>query len=111
MKIQFQDIKPGVYDARISQIIKESGPYGEYLRFNFTISNGHIKGWKFYGIVKPYLVKQSKFYRWIINTIRKEPDDDFSINDMIGKECRIYLNIKIKNNKTYYYVNDIVDAF
>ena len=111
MKIQFHNIEPGVYDARISDLKQESGPFGEYLRFNFTISKGHIKGWKFYGIVKPSSLKQSKFYRWIINTIRKEPDETFSIQDMIGKKCSVSLNIKIKDNKTYYYIDDIVDPF
>ena len=111
MNIQFQNIQPGVYDARISHIQQLSGPYGDYLKFNFTILNGPVKGWKFYGIVKPYPLKESKLYRWIINTLRKEPDANFSINEMLEKNCSVSLNKKIKNNKTYFYVDDILDAF
>lgn len=111
MKIQFQNIQPGVYDARISHIQLHTGPYGEYLKFNFTILKGTLKDWKFYGIVKPYPLKESKLYKWIINTLKKEPDNSFSVMDMIGKQCYVHLNKKFKNNKIYYYVDDILDAF
>jgi len=111
MKIRFKDICSGIYIAEIANIKEEFGPYGSYCRFNFTILEGDLKGWNFYGIVKPYPVKQSKFYRWIINIIKTEPDENFSIDDLIGKECRIHLKEKTKNNKVYYYVDDIVDPF
>jgi hypothetical protein len=111
MKIQFKDICSGIYNAKISNIIEKSGPYGSYWRFNFTILEGELQGWSFYGIVKPYPVKQSKFYRWIFNIMKGKPYENISINDLIGKECRIIVNEKTKKNKTYYYVKDLADPF
>jgi len=111
MKIEFKDICPGIYPAKISDIKEKTGPYGSYWRFNFTVSKGELQGWNFYGIVKPYPVKQSKFYRWIINIMKGNHYENISINDLIGKECRIHLKKKTKNNKTYYYVYDLADPF
>ena len=41
---EFKDINPGMYPAKISSIKEERGPYGSYLRFNFTITEGELKG-------------------------------------------------------------------
>jgi len=108
MKIKFKDIQPGIYNAKISEIKKESGPYGQYLKFNFIITDGELHGWRFYGIVKPTSFKQSKFFRWISTIMGYEPTDEFSVDDLIGKQCKILLDKKRKNQKTYYSVNDLV---
>jgi hypothetical protein len=108
MNIKFKDITPGMYLAKVTTINKEKGPYGEFLRFNFTITDGDLKGWSFYGIVKPNPFKISKFYRWINTIMGEEPDEAFSINNLIGKQCRIFLQKKVKENKTYYSVADLV---
>jgi hypothetical protein len=108
MKIKFKDINPGMYPAKVHTINEENGPYGEFLRFNFTITDGDLNGWSFYGIVKPNPFKISKFYRWITTIMGTDPGDDFSIKDLIGKPCRIYLQKKVKQNKTYYSVADLL---
>ena len=108
MNIKFKDIKPGMYQAKVTTINQENGPYGQFLRFNFTITEGDLKGWSFYGIVKPNPFKISKFYRWITTIMGVEPGDAFSINDLVGKQCRIFLKKKVKKDKTYYSVADLL---
>lgn len=108
MDVKFKDINPGMYLAKVTTINEENGPYGEFLRFNFTITDGDLKDWSFYGIVKPHPFKISKFYRWITTIMGSEPGEDFSINDLIGKQCHIYLKKKVKENKTYYSVADLL---
>jgi hypothetical protein len=108
MNIKFKDINPGMYPAKISSIKEERGPYGSYLRFNFTITGGELKEWSFYGIVKPNSFKQSKFYRWINTILENEPVEGFSIYELIGKQCRILLQKRLKEGKIYYTVADLV---
>ena len=108
MDIKFKDINPGIYLAEVTEIKNESGPYGSYLRFNFTVTDGELKGWSFYGIVKPNHYKQTKFYRWITTIMDQEPQPNFSFQDMVGKVCQINLIKTQKNQKTYYSVKDIV---
>jgi len=94
--------------AKITSIKEENGPYGMYLRFNFTITHGELKDWSFYGIVKPNPFRQSKFYRWIIIIMGNEPDEAFSVYELMGKECHIYLQKKKKGDKFYYSVKEVL---
>ena len=96
MRIKFKDINPGMYPAKISSIKEECGPYGSYLRFNFTITEGELKEWSFYDIVKPNSFKQSKFYRWISTILENEPVEGLSIYELIGKQYRILLQKRLK---------------
>lgn len=82
--------------------------YGVYLRINFTIVEGELKDWSFYGIVKPNSFKQSKFYRWMIKLVGNEPAPDSCVNQLLGIECRILLQKRCKEDKTYYSVADLV---
>jgi hypothetical protein len=109
MKLTFKDIKPGIYPAKITDIIEEDGPYGPFLRFHFTVTCGDLSDWTFYGIVKPNAYKQAKFYRWATIIIGMEPSvKDIDIYQFIGKECDIMLDRKTKGNKVYYSVKELV---
>lgn len=108
MKIQFKNIQPGIYSAKITEIKKQNGPYGQYMRFNFKITEGELIGWEFYGIVKPTPFKQSKFFRWCYTILGYEPNDEFNLTDLIGKICKVKLDKKIKNHKIYYSVSDLL---
>jgi hypothetical protein len=109
VKLKFKDIKPGIYPAKITDIIEEYGPYGIFLRFHFTVTRGDLKDWLFYGIVKPNAFKQAKFYRWLTIILGKEPpSDDIDIFQIIGKECYIALQKKTKGEKVYYSVTELV---
>jgi len=107
MQFRFTDIIPGRYQAKITDIKSASGPYGLYLRFIFTITNGELAGCSFFGIVKPEPFRQTKFHRWISIILGKEPDTDFSLSELLGKECHICLEKKTKNQKTFYSVSDL----
>jgi len=109
MKLTFKDIMPGIYPAKITDIIEEYGPYGTFLRFHFTVISGDLIDWTFYGIVKPNAFKQAKFYRWLTIIMGKEPPaEDVDIYQLIGKECVILLDKKIKGDKVYYSVKELV---
>lgn len=92
MKFRFKEIEPYFYRAKLSGMKKGFGCYGEYLRFIFTITEGNLRDYSFSGIVKPIPFKQGKFYRWVTNIMGKEPYSDFSPEDLIGKECVIFLS-------------------
>jgi hypothetical protein len=108
MKLKFKDIKPGIYPAKITDIKEEVGPYGNYLKFNFTVIEGELKDWSFYGIVKPNPFKQSKFFRWMVIIMGEDPKEELAINNSMGRRCNIYLQKKIKGQKIYYSVKDLI---
>jgi hypothetical protein len=109
MKIKFKDINPGIYPAKITDVMEEDGPYGIFLRFHFTVTSGDLKDWSFYGIVKPNAFKQAKFYRWLTIILGKEPtSDQFVLSQIVGKKCNIALERKAKGDKVYYSVKELV---
>jgi len=104
MKILFKDISKGLFNAKVSEIKEGNGTYGPYLRFIFTIiEEGELAHYRFSGIVKPIPLKQSKFYRWVSTILGQPSNDAVCIEEMIGKECKVYLS---KHND-YYTVTDI----
>lgn len=104
MKIMFRDIPSGSFKARVSEIQEGTGAYGPYLRITFCIiETGDLNHYRFSGIMKPTPLKQSRFYRWVKNILGKEPGEIFSPQEMIGKECQVYLSKK----DGYYSVTDV----
>lgn len=104
MKFTFRDIEPAFYRARLLEIHKESGCWGEYMRLVFAITDGELRGFKFSGFIKPATVKYSKFYRWVKNILGDDPPADFSDNDLIGKDCLVFIS---KKNDRFYCVTDV----
>lgn len=107
MKITFKDIPTGFIKAKVSNIKEKSGAYGIYLQIIFTVCERALKSYKFTGQIKPDSFKQSKFYRWVQTILGYAPDDDFTTEELIGKECLIFL-IKKDN---YYLVSDVSSDF
>jgi hypothetical protein len=104
MEFVFTDIPEGFFKAKVSQIKKENGAFGQYLRLTFTIiENSQLINCKFSGIVKPTPLKQSKFYRWITNILGYPPEGPLRSEDIIGQECMIYL----AKQKNFYTVIDV----
>ena len=104
MEFIFKDIPEGFFKAKLSNISEENGAYGPYLRLTFTIiEEGVINHYRFSALLKPIPLKQSKFYRWMTNILGQKPDHKFSTQDILGKECFVYL--AKKNN--YYSVIDV----
>jgi len=102
MKIRFKEIE-GRYKAKLTQIKEEKSVYGPYLKLIFTVMEGDLSQYRFTGAVKPTPIKESKFYKWVTNILGREPEDEFCVEEMIGKECMIYLS-KYKN---YYSVSQV----
>ena len=103
MKFTFRVIQEGAYMAKVSEIKKDQGPFGPFLRLTFSIVDGELKNYKFSGFVKPTALKQSKFYRWVTHILGEKPDDDFDTKDLIGKHCLVLLS-KVKD---FYSVTDV----
>ena len=103
MKFTFRDIQEGAYNAKVSEIKQEKGPFGPFLRLTFTIVAGELKNYKFSGFVKPTDLKQSKFYRWVTHILGQQPGADFDTNGLIGKHCLVLIS-KVKD---FYSVTDV----
>ncbi len=103
MKIRFKEIEEGRYKAKLSQIMEEKSVYGPYLKLIFTVQGGELSHYRFTGAVNPTPIKNSKFYKWVTNILGREPEDEFCVEEMIGRECMIYLS-KYKN---YYSVTQV----
>lgn len=104
MKVKFLDIQDGAFRAKVSDIKEGDGVYGPYLRIVFTIiEKGNLNHYRFAGIVKFIPLKQSKFFRWVTNILGEPPQDSFSVNELLGKECIISIAKKDK----YYSVIDV----
>lgn len=109
MNFKFKDINPGIYPAKITDIVEENGPYGMFLRFHFTVTSGDLVDWTFFGIVKPNNYKQAKFYRWMTIILGTEPTyDETDIWQLIGKDCHILLDKKKKDDRVYFSVKELV---
>ncbi len=102
MKIKLKDIEEGLYRAKVTQIAEETGPYGPFLRLIFTITEGELKNYRFSGLVRATSIRQSKFCRWVSNIFGQEPEEEFYLGDMIGKECLVCLS---RRGKTYFVTN------
>ena len=98
MKITFKDIPTNSLKAKVSEIKEKNGNFGIYLQLTFTVQEGDLKSYKFTGLIKPNYFKQSKFHTWVSNILGYVPDDTFSTEELIGKECLIFLS---KKNKYY----------
>ena len=103
MKVKLKDIEEGLYRAKVSQIVEETGPYGPFLRLIFTITEGELRNYRFSGSVRATSIRQSKFCRWVSNIFDQEPEEEFYLGDMIGKECLVCLS---RRGKTYF-VTDV----
>ena len=104
MEFVFKEIPEGFLKAKLSRIKKENGAWGPYLRLIFTIiEEGELIDYQFCGLVKPFPLKHSKFYRWVSNILGYPPGDRFCTQDLIGKECKVFL---AKQNN-YYTVIDV----
>lgn len=103
MKIIFQDMPTGFIKARVSDVKEKNGKYGIYLQIIFTVCEGDLKSYRFIGRIKPESFKQSKFYRWVKNILGYIPDNNFTTEELIGKECCISL---VKKDD-FYSVSDV----
>ncbi len=92
MNIDFRDIKEGWYNAEVSQIMEGTGPHGPFLRMIFTITEGELQHYRFSSFVKPSGLKQSRLYRWITIILGQEPENEFSTEELIGRDCLVYLS-------------------
>ncbi len=104
--MKFKEIEPNFYNARLTDIKEESGRWGHYLRFIFTVADGELMGYRFSGFVKISPFKQGKLFHWVKNILGSEPAI-FSPEDLIGKECTIYLSQK---NDRFYSVTHVYTA-
>ena len=104
MNIIFKEIPNGFARAKVVEVNEKQGKYGLYLQLIFAvIEKGELENYRFSAIIKPTPLKTSKFYRWITNILTLPPDDHFYTQDLIGKECSIY----IAKQNNFYSVVDV----
>ncbi len=107
MKITFRDIPTNSLKAKVSDIKEKSGNFGIYLQITFTVLEGELKSYKFTGLIKPNFFRQSKFYTWVSNILGYDPEDTFTTEELIGKECLVFLTKRDK----YYSVFHVSSNF
>ncbi|MCP4991637.1 MAG: hypothetical protein GY928_37930 [Colwellia sp.] len=104
MKIIFKDIKERNYRAELSNIQQRMGKFGHYLQLSFTITEGELQNYTFSAYIKPNLIRNSKFHRWVSNLLGHDPDYEFYTHDLVGKHCIISLY----KNKNLFVVSDVL---
>jgi hypothetical protein len=111
-RVVFKEITPDFYRARLAEVKEKTGPYGMYLRLVFSITDGPLTclrakhrqgGYRFQGSVKPHDLKQGKFYHWVTSILQSDPSS-FLIDDLIDKECLVFLS---KSPKGFYRFTDV----
>lgn len=105
MKFGFRDIEPDFYRARLLEIRRESGRFGDYLRLVFAVSEGELRGFIFPGFIKPSTLRCGKFYRWVGNILGADPPSELSDRDLVGKECVVFISRK---NGRFYSVTEVL---
>ena len=103
MKIIFKDIKEGLYRAELSQIQQRMGKFGPYLHLLFTITESELENYKFSAFIKPNLMRNSKFHRWVTHILGHDPDYEFYTEDLIGKQCIVSLS----KHRNSFVVSDV----
>jgi hypothetical protein len=106
IRIGFNTTNTGITPFFHAHLNIQSGKHSSVV----PITHVELKGWSFYGIVKPNPFRQSKFYRWMIIIMGKEPEEEFSVYNLIGKQRQIYLQKKNKGDKIYYSVKELLPA-
>jgi hypothetical protein len=105
MEIIFRDIPDGFFNARVVEIKEKKNCNGIYWCIIFCIvEEGELNNFRVTGVVKPSPFRQSRFYRWISSILDEDYLDGFCREDLLGKECRIYLS----RDEHFYSVSEVM---
>lgn len=94
MKInfKFKNIHLSSYYAKVAKVNTTDTKFGPCIKITFTVTEGELTDYQFSALVDPIPIKGFKFHRWISNILGYEPDDEFSTDSIIGKDCIIQLS-------------------
>ncbi len=104
MKINFKNIHLSTHYAKVVKVNSTNTKFGTCIKITFTVTEGELTDYQFSALVDPVPIKGFKFHRWISNILGYEPDDEFSTDSIIGKECII----KLSKRKNYFNVSDVL---
>lgn len=108
MKIQFKNITDCLLKARVSDIEKKEGVYGPYVKFIFTVLEGDWLHYKFSATASFLPLRQGKLFKWITDILGETPDNDFCLDELLGRQCLIGLSLR---NHGYCYVKQIYPLY
>ena len=90
-------IASDIYEAVIDSISSNEGEYGDYIRINFSISEGVYKGLNKSIITSKRLSRSSKGNSKLLQIVetalknKLNQTDSFDLESLIGKPVRIFL--------------------
>lgn len=98
-------IPVGVYEAVIEKYEQKKGNWGDYLQILFKIINGEHEGTIKSTVVSLKITdsptKPSRLFT-LIKNLGFEPNEEFDIDSIVGKKCRIMVtNGQMKDNIQY----------
>ena len=110
-------IASDIYDAVVESISSNEGEYGDYIRINFSISDGVYKGLNKSIITSKKLSKSSKGNSkllQIVETALKKnltQTESFDLESLIGKPVRIFLGKPFtKDGKEIQRIEQVIET-
>ena len=119
LRTTYEVLPEGEYNATLGAVTEDNGVYGPMLKWEFHIpyenEKGEMEDRVVVGISSQKFSSRSKMFRWTAAFLgvrgRDIPDDyDFDSDDLLGKKCRILLNIKEGENDDYNGVEKVMAA-
>jgi len=110
-------IASDIYDAVVESISSNEGEYGDYIRINFTISEGVYKGLNKSIITPKKLSKSlkgnSKLLQIVENVLKNNltKAESFDLESLIGKPARILLGKPfLKDGKEIQRIEQVLET-
>lgn len=102
---EYKTVKPGWYEAVVSDVEEVEGQYGPQIRLRFDIGGGvSVLGW-----ANASLGPRSKLTKWVKGILGEVPDI-LDTADLVGRRCRILLDNVEGKNGTYNTIVSIKTA-
>lgn len=112
MKVKIREngwtlVPADVYSAKVEKIEELDLEYGPCAKFVFRITDGDYAGEMVDGLAslgKDGISPKSKLYTWILAITGQslEEIEEFELDDLVGKPCRLNVTEKKKDDGTEY---------
>jgi len=85
----YQTLEAGIYEATITEVVQETGDYGEQIKFTFTLDNSDTTLLAWAGAS---LSNKSKLGRWVSSIYGQLPDE-LDIENLEGRPVNIVVTV------------------
>lgn len=101
-------VSPDIYEATVKSFSTGEGNFGDYIKVEFSISSGAYEGITKSLIASKKLQKSPKGTSKLMSLVETllgrnlEVNEDFELEDLVGKKCRIVLGDPITKDGVQY---------